>query len=212
MQTKNLIAIPENAPLAYVYGCSPRAGGNSDYAAMLIQRELADQGLDYDGCFLREYDVTSCGGCQRCADIEHGICRFAAKDEAGELFEPLLGSQLLFFVSPIYFYHLPSVFKAFIDRGQAFWVQRRQGNPKMLALPPRKAHVVLLAAREKGGKMFEGSLLTLRFFLKAFNVELAEPLLLRQVDNEDDLAGNAQFQKLIYDYARRASAGFVCLC
>lgn len=199
-----LVPMPTDIPSAYVYGCSPRGGGNTDFARMLIESELDDQGIEYDGCFLREYKLHPCGGCQSCGDLQEEICRYEYKDESRELFAPLLGSQSLFFVAPIYFYHVPAQFKAFIDRGQAYWVQRRLGSPVMLNLPKRKAHVVLLCAREKGEKMFMGSLLSLRFFLAPFNIELAEPLLLRNLDKLGDLAGNKEAQAEISNYARQA--------
>ncbi len=98
-----LVPLPTNFPHAYVYGCSPRTGGNTDFASMLVQSELDALGLSYNGSFLREYELNACSGCQKCDELENEICNLNSSDQARELFNPLLGAQQLFFVSPIYF-------------------------------------------------------------------------------------------------------------
>ena len=200
----SLVPLPENPSQACVYACSPRPNGNTDFASMLIMEELDELGMSYEEIFLREYKLNSCGGCQKCGELKNGICNLSTSDDTQELFNPLLGSKLLFFVSPIYFYHLPAQFKALIDRSQAYWVQYRLGSPVMHSLPKRKAHTILLCAREKGEKIFQGSLLTLRFFLAPFNIELAEPLLLRNLDRPEDLPSRPDIQEQILNYTRQA--------
>ena len=64
--------------------------------------------------------------------------------------------------------------KALIDRAQAYWYLKRNQDPGILALPPRQAHALLIAARSKGEKLFQGSLSTLRYFFEPFNIDLAE--------------------------------------
>lgn len=199
-----LVPVPKNCAQAYVYACSPRPNGNTDFASMLVMEELDELGVSYDDIFLREYKLTSCGGCQKCGEQKNGICNLSTSDDTQELFNPLLGAQSLFFVAPIYFYHLPAQFKAFIDRSQAYWVQYSLGSPVMHGLPKRKAYTILLCAREKGEKIFQGSLLSLRFFLAPFNIELAEPLLLRNLDRPGDLAARPDIQEQILNYTRQA--------
>ena len=199
-----LVPLPENPPQACVYACSPRPNGNTDFASMIIMEELDELNIKYEDIFLREYKLNSCGGCQKCGELKNGICNLSTSDDTQQLFDPLLGSQMLFFVCPIYFYHLPAQFKAFIDRSQAYWVQHRLGSPVMHGLPKRKAYTILLCAREKGEKIFQGSLLSLRFFLAPFNIELAEPLLLRNLDRPGDLAARPDIQEQILNYTRHA--------
>lgn len=202
----NLISLPSDPYSTYVYGCSPNKGGNSDFASLLIEGELGDMGVDFDGTFLREHKINPCKGCQACVNPARlgKLCVFSGKDDGEKLFDPLLGSKTLFFVAPIYFYHLPALFKGLIDRCQPYWSLRRQGHALLNSLPRRKAHVVLLCAREKGEKMFQGSLLTLRFFLEPFNIELAEPLLLRGLEGATDLASDRNAQEELIRYVRQA--------
>ncbi len=198
------LRLPEEAPCACVYGCSPRKGGNSDFASFLIEGELAALGVDCKGALLREHRIDFCIGCQACANPGKlgKLCVFSGKDDGEKLFGPLLGSEKLFFTAPIYFYHLPAQFKGWIDRCQSYWNLRRQGSSLLEGLPRRKAHVVLICAREKGDKIFQGSLLSLRLFLEPFNIELAEPLLLRGLDEPGDLASKREIQEEVIAYVR----------
>lgn len=194
-----LIYLPKDSSFAYVYGCSPRKGGNSDFAYHLIEEELCNLGLDFDGTFLRKNKIELCRGCRTCGDLDK-LCVFSGKDEAEKLFEPLLGSQKIFFVSPIYFYHVPALFKGFIDRCQAYWIESSKGSLVLKNLPRRKAYPLLIAARKKGDNLFQGTLLSMRLFLEPFNIELAEPLLLRDLENSTDLALNKNAQEEIIKY------------
>jgi hypothetical protein len=111
-------------------------------------------------------------------------------DQAEELFAPLLAAPVVLFAAPIYFYHLPAQFKGLIDRSQRYYALREKGDPRVAALPRRPAHVVLAAGRPTGEKLFEGSLLTLKYFLHSFNRSLDGTLLFRGKDRPGDLAAD----------------------
>lgn len=186
------------------YACSPRPKGNSDAALALLLGELAAAGVATERLALRNACVLPCLGCQRCTLPPGGNCVQAPKDQTTLLFAPLLTAPAVCFAAPIYFYHLPSGFKAFIDRAQSYYARRERRDPAMLALPPRKAYVVLVAGRAKGERLFEGALRTLKYFLEPFNITLADPCLLRGVDQPGDLARLAADD--VTTYARAAAA------
>jgi len=169
------------------FSCSPRARGNSDKAMELFVSAVRKAGGKAHRIYLRQYDVLPCLGCCRCAHDRGRRCFQAKMDQSAPLFQTLLSAPRFFFAAPIYFYHLPSMFKAFIDRGQRFYLRREDDDAELLALPRRLAHVALMAGRARGDKLFEGSLLTLRYFLRPFNIELAEPLLFPGMDGPKDL-------------------------
>jgi multimeric flavodoxin WrbA len=204
--------------------CSPRAGGNSDAAAALFGQGFAGiagtPGLR--PAALRDFQVEACTGC--------GACRaFAARHAQDTLAEvlapasrPLLGCPLvrrddsaallrmmaqcaaLCLVSPIYFYHLPARLKALLDRTQAFW-ELRQALGRDL-FPPRPCFVILLGARPQGAKLFEGSLLTLRYALNSLNLRLEEPLLLYGLDRPGDLEQRQELRERAQRYGERAAS------
>lgn len=186
-----------------LYGCSPRHGGNSDTALDLFRDELAEAGVATDPIWLREHPLLPCRGCAVCTD--KGRCALSGRDDADVLFAALLGSGPVLFASPIYFYHVPAGFKSFIDRAQAYYMRKLRGDETMVNLPRREAFSIFVAGRPQGEKLFEGSLLTLRYFLEPFNVTLAEPLTLRGIDGKDDLAGSSVAGLAVREYARTAA-------
>jgi hypothetical protein len=191
---------------ATVFLCGPRAGGNSDTAGLAFAAGLERAGLDPLVIRLREHEVEPCRGCGACAAGPGHRCPLEG-DEAEGLFTSLAAAPVAAFASPIYFYHLPARFKAFIDRSQRHYERRlaRQAAGAPLP-PPRQAHALLVAGRREGRQLFTGALLTLRYFLWPFFLKLAEdPCLLRGRDAPGDLAADAQAVAAIV--ARGEAAG-----
>lgn len=178
---------PASTTTAAIFACSPRAGGNSDHAAQFIARGIHDAGGKARVVNMRQFRITPCLGCGRCEFDPDGHCFQASDDQSGPLYQVLLSSPLVVFCSPIYFYHLPSGFKAFIDRSQSYYLRMQNKDPELIALPRRPASVCLVAGRPVGDKLFDGALLTLRYFMEPFNRYLEEPMTLRGLDAPDDL-------------------------
>lgn len=213
--------------------CSPRQGGNSDTAARLFARGYAaGHGSAPEPVFLRDYEVFPCKGCDACRRALHEApsdfrtvssrlnslfgqepggfpafgCPQAARDAAAPLLRFLAEAPALCLVSPVYFYHLPAAFKALIDRTQPFWHLRAAGIDPFLGRE-RRCHVILIGAREKGKRLFEGSLLTLRYALAGLHVRLAEPLLLHGLDKPGALERDGRARELVWQYGERAGGG-----
>lgn len=176
-----------NEPAIVAISCSPRAGGNSDQAARLFIEGVESAGGSASLILLRHYDVHHCVSCQGCEHDPSQSCFLEQKDQSSDLFGLLLKTPVLFFASPVYFYHVPSHFKAFIDRCQCFWMRYQSGDIEMLGLPQRKAYLAMMGARPKGEKLFEGSILTLKSFLQPFHFALQEPLLMYGLDGPQEL-------------------------
>lgn len=173
-----------------VFLCGPRAGGNSDTAGLAFAEGLERGGADPLVVRLRERDVVPCRGCGACAKGPAHACPLAG-DAAEELFTLLAAAPLVAFASPIYFYHLPAGFKAWIDRAQRHYELRLEREAAGETFPERPAVALLVAGRRQGQELFTGALRTLRYFLWPFGLRLAEPCLLRGRDAPGDLAGDA---------------------
>ena len=210
--------------------CSPRPGGNSDTAARLFAEGYASvQDEAPFPVFLRDYGVLPCTACDAClhtvqkhgrnapASSPHALfgqspgetlrlgCPLALKDDSAPLLTFLAETPALCLVSPIYFYHLPALLKALVDRTQPFWHLRNLGISPFSG-QERICHIILLGAREQGERLFEGSLLTLKYALAGLGLRPAEPLLLYGLEGADDLAGNNAAQERVRDYGRQAAA------
>ncbi|WP_243438618.1 flavodoxin family protein [Fundidesulfovibrio soli] len=192
---------------ALILACGPRAGGNSDMAAELLAQGLAEAGVPARLLHLRDAGPLPCVGCQGCSRDAGYACPFMDQDGAEEVFERIKAAPLLFFASPIYFYHLPGQFKGFIDRSQRHYEAWAAGDLALRSLPPRTAHACLVAGRPRGEKLFDGALLTLKYFLRTFNVRLGEPLTLMGLDGPDDLRGDSDARGQVLEFARRAAVG-----
>lgn len=205
-----------NAPHSFadalqILACSARKNGNSDHAAQLFAQGYEAAGGKTHTRFMRDYTIRHCTACEACAIPGSTSCVQEKKDDSLELYSMLTQAPALFFSSPIYFYHLPSIFKTFIDRCQCFWFREFNRDPFMLSLPKRKAYICLVAARPVGEQLFTGSLLTLKYFLSPFNIHLAEPLLVYGKDGKDELAGDPETKVRLLEYGKAAYADTVPL-
>lgn len=193
---------------AVIFAASHRKGGNSDLAAELLAQGIAEAGGESEIIHLRDYDINHCLACTHCEKAQgkplEKRCVFAGKDEAHVLFLKLMNAPLALFASPIYFYALPSRFKAWIDRSQQLWWSRDQGDPLTANLPGRKAYAVFLAGRPTGSRLFDGAEITLKYFLNNVNMELAPPLCLPGFDAPEDLKAETGPHPEIVDMARKA--------
>ncbi len=188
-----------------LFGASPRAGGNSDKALDEFALGVREAGIDCKIIYLRDYTIIPCVSCGVCAQTQGGPCPLAKKDDSEPLFDALYHSDLVFFASPIYFYHVPAHFKAFIDRGQRYYEAAIANRPEMTALASRQAAACLVAGRKKGDRLFEGAFLTLSFFLQPFHLRLETQLGFRGIDSPGDLMAESDA------CARLRAAGHDCV-
>ena len=185
-----------------VLGCSPRKEGNSDRAVGEIAETMENQGCHVESIFLRDKKILPCMGCRKCGTSKKNRCILAGKDNVQEILDKIQDSDMVFFSCPIYYYHVPSTFKALIDRGQSVyeaWAAR--GEPE---LDLKQAYCILIAGRKKGKRLFEGSLLSLKYFLYPLGFTLKD-LCLRGIDLREDLAGDPHSREIIRQFARSAA-------
>ena len=187
--------MPNLAADAIILACSPRLGGNTDYAAALVHQTLP--GLRSSITRTADLPVRPCSACGHCSG-HPGTCSLDEMPDRGTLLlRTLCETSLVCLVSPVYFYHLPGHTKGLLDRAQAFW-----------SLPPaqkpgqgKKTGLILLAARQRGKNLFAGSLLSLRYALESLGLCPVKPLLLRGLDEANALALNPEAQEKICSYA-----------
>lgn len=173
--------------LPVIFACSHHRGGNSDHAAAMFLEGIRRAGGDAEVVTIGDMDFRHCTGCLKCRRTEGHRCILAALDSAEKLFEKIMTAPFTFFAAPIYFYHLPSRLKTFIDRGQWAFEAAACQSDSFKNLPQRPAYACFVAGRPRGEKLFEGAQLSLKFFLKFFNSELEPALVFRGMDLPQDL-------------------------
>ncbi len=160
---------------------SPRRNGNSD---ILLQRFLEgarSAGAEAAVVTVSDRDIHPCTECLGCA--EEGVCVF--KDDMEEVEKLLLSADGIVVASPVFFYGLPARLKAMIDRGQALWERRRLKGAPLRS--PVKVFVLMVGAT-RGKKLFDGALLTLRYFFQPLNGRISGSILVRGVDKRGEIS------------------------
>jgi len=166
-----------------IYG-SPRRNGNS---AMLLKRAVAgvrDAGADVDEIVLRDYKISPCleiYGCKK-----EGEC--AIKDDFQAVRDRILAARGLMIASPIFFYTVSAHVKILMDRFQSLWVKKYwiDQTPFNSWTPTRKGFVISVGAT-RGKKLFDGMMLTMKYFFDVLDMELWDSLLCREMDFEGDV-------------------------
>ena len=190
---------------ALVVLCGPRAGGNSDTAGLTFAEGLAGAGIKPRIVRLRELSIVPCRGCGACNTGPGHRCPLTDGDDVARLFAAMTEARVLAFAAPIYFYHVPALFKALIDRAQQPYAVR------MAATAPtpvsRPVHIMLVAGRTEGQRLFDGTLLTLKYFLWPFALHPGEPCLLRGMDAPGDVAASTEARTRLLAYGEAAALG-----
>ena len=166
-----------------IYG-SPRRQGNSATLMKQAVRGARDAGADVDEIVLRDYKISPCleiYGCKK-----NGEC--AIKDDFQQVRDRILAAKGLMIASPIFFYTVSAHVKILMDRFQSLWVKKYWINqtPFHAWTPTRKGFVISVGAT-RGRKLFDGMLLTMKYFFDVLDMELTDSLLCRQLDFEGDV-------------------------
>lgn len=164
---------------------SPRLGGNSQVLMDAVARGIVGAGGTLERIRVADLKIAPCIGCGGCDKTGHCV----VKDEMTGLYEKIVAARRLLLVSPIYFYALPAQLKAVVDRSQALWNRKQLQVKKGLWRddPDRKGFLVAVAAT-KGARVFEGSVLTAKYFFDATGFTYAGDLLIKGIDGRGEMA------------------------
>lgn len=162
---------------------SPRRNGNTELLLKELLRGSKDAGAQAEEILLRDLKVTPCLEIYACK--KDGQCPIP--DDMQTLYAKLTEVDVLVLASPIFFYTVSAHTKAFIDRCQAMWARKY-----LLKLPiaPGKLSrrgVFLAVGGTKGTRLFDGALLTVKYFFDALDMTLYRSLLYPSIDAKGDI-------------------------
>jgi multimeric flavodoxin WrbA len=172
-----------------IYG-SPRRKGNT---TLLLKRAVEGAkaaGADVEEVVLRDLKMSPCleiYGCKK-----NGRC--AIKDDFQELYDKLLACDALILASPIFFYSVSAHTKILIDRCQSLWVKKYwidKTSPGTTNLTKKGLFISVGATR--GKKLFDGALLTIKYFFDVLDMSLSDSLLFRELDFEGDILKHPEY-------------------
>ncbi|MBU4316827.1 MAG: flavodoxin family protein [Proteobacteria bacterium] len=177
-----------------IYG-SPRRKGNTAELMKQAVKGARDEGADVEEIVLRDLKMSPCleiYGCKK-----DGRC--VIKDDFQQVYDKLMACQGLILASPIFFYSVSAHTKILIDRCQSLWVKKYwiENTPPGQKNFKRKG-LFLSVGATKGKKLFDGAVLTVRYFFDVLDMELLDPVVFRGLDFEGDIQKHPEFLEEAY--------------
>lgn len=181
-----------------LYG-SPRRKGNTALLMKQAVQGARDAGATVEEMFLRDLKISPCLEIYACKS--DGEC--VIKDDFQPLRDRILASQGLMVASPIFFYSVSAHTKIMMDRFQSLWVKKYwldddAGGKREFK---RKGLFISVGATS-GKKLFDGVLLTMKYFFDTLDMELWRALTYRGIDLEGEVNDYPQHLKEAYDTGR----------
>jgi len=177
---------------------SPRREGNTEILLDEALRGAGDHGGLCEKVILRDLKITPCLEIYKCA--EDGVC--AIQDEMQGLFPKIIQAERLLLASPIFFYSVPALAKAMIDRCQSLWAKKYILKLPVSPIADRQGVFISVAAT-RGKKLFDGVRLTVKYFFDAIDVAYSDELFVRGADEKGEVRDQPEALKAAYELGRR---------
>lgn len=180
--------------IAALYG-SPRRKGNTATLLKNAVRGAREAGAEVDEIVIRDLNLSPCLEIYACN--ETGIC--ALKDDFPIVRERILSADGIILASPIFFYTVSAHTKILMDRCQSFWVKKYWIDE---VVPdhwrPKRRGMFISAGATNGKKLFDGALLTVKYFFDVLEADLWKSLLYRGLDFQGDVDHHPQYLQETY--------------
>ncbi len=160
---------------------SPRIKGNTDLLLDEALKGAESEQAEVKKLIVDKLNIAPCREYYAC--LRDGNC--AIRDDMNDIYTELMQADGIIIASPMFFYGLSAQVKALIDRCQALWARKYVLKQKP-ANPARQGAFIAVGAT-RGEKLFEGSILTIKYFFKAMDVEYVDELLVRGVDKRGEI-------------------------
>lgn len=156
---------------------SPRRNSNTEILLDAALSAAAESGATTQKVVACELNIHPCTECYRCE--ANGLC--VLSDDMSGLYDALIAADRIVVASPVFFYGFSAQTKALIDRCQALWVRRYVLKSWQPDVESRRGAVISVGAT-KGPRLFDGIVLTAKYFFDAVGVRDFDQLLVRGVD------------------------------
>jgi len=160
---------------------SPRVGGNTDLLMDACLKGAESSGAVPEKIIVDRLKIAPCREFYGC--LKDGNC--VIKDDMQGMYTKLLEADIVVAASPMFFYGLSGQLKILIDRCQALWARSSVLKQRPNNTGRRGAFIAVGATR--GSRLFDGSILTIKYFFKEIGVEYTDQLLIRGVDAKAEI-------------------------
>jgi len=182
---------------------SPRRQGNTELLLEEALRGAAMEGAEVDRLYLSDFTITPCKECHGCDAT--GNC--VILDDMEKIYPKLLEADVVILASPIFFYGVTAWAKALIDRSQALWARKYLlKDPSLSKEGKKKKGFFISVGATKGQKVFEGSILTVKYFFDVLNAEYVGELLFRGVEAKGDILKHPEALRQAFEAGKRLAS------
>jgi multimeric flavodoxin WrbA len=177
-----------------IYG-SPRRKGNTSLLLKKAIQGAIEAGAEVEEVVLRDLKMSPCLEIYGCKQT--GRC--VIKDDFQGIYDQLLSCHGLMLASPVFFYAVSAHTKILMDRCQSLWAKRYWVEKAPIGKRKAKRKGVFISVgATKGKKLFDGTLLSIRYFFDALDVELWRSLLYRGLDFQGDVLEHPEYLEESY--------------
>ena len=172
-----------------IYGSPRRKGNSSTLLDQAVQGAL-ETGATVEKIVLRDLHISPCLEIYRCRD--DGRC--VIQDDFQKVHDKILDCQGLILASPIFFYTVSAHTKIFMDRCQSLWVKKYWIDKVPFGQwEPKRQGLFISVGATTGQKLFEGALLTVKYFFDVLDIKMGKTLLYRGLDLEGDVLNHPEY-------------------
>ncbi len=183
---------------------SPRRGGNTDILLEQTLKGAEKEGAQVERLFLTDFTITPCKECHGCERT--GQC--VISDDMEKIYPKLLEADVIILASPIFFYGITAWAKALVDRCQAFWSRKYLLKDPSLGKGGKKRKGFFISVGgTKGEKVFDGAILTAKYFFDVLNGEYAGELVFRGIDAKGDILNHPEAIQEAFETGRKLVRG-----
>ncbi len=183
---------------------SPRRGGNTDLLLEEALKGAEKERAEVERIYLSDFHIIPCTECLNC--YEKGECIIL--DDMQKIYPKLLEADAIILASPIFFYGVTAWAKALIDRSQALWAKKYLLKDPSLGKEGKKRKGFFISVgATKGQKVFEGAILTAKYFFDTFHAEYAGELVFRGVDAKGDILKHPEALRQAFETGRNLVKG-----
>jgi multimeric flavodoxin WrbA len=178
---------------------SPRRRGNT---ATLLRQATAgarDAGAQVDEIALRDLKMSACLEIYSCR--HDGECRI--RDDFQGVRDRILACDGLMLASPIFYYTVSAHTKILMDRFHSLWVKKNWASADPNPAPAvRRKGLFISAGATRGKRLFDGTLLSVRYFFDTLDMDLWKALLYRGLENEGEVDAHPDYLNETYQAGR----------
>jgi len=179
---------------------SPRRGGNTDILLKEALKGAQSEGAEAEDLHLADFNIMPCRECLKC--FNDGQCIIL--DDMQKIYRKLLEADIIILASPIFFYGVTAWAKALIDRCQALWSRKYILRDESLGREgKRRKGFFISVGGTKGKRVFEGAILTAKYFFDVINAEYVGELVFREVDAKGDILKHREALQQAFESGRR---------